>query len=212
MRAVFLDRDGVISENRPDHVKSWDEFQFIPGALSALRLLRQFGFRTFIVTNQAIVGRGIVPATTLDDIHARMLGAITASGGAITDLSYCPHDASEGCACRKPRPGMLQRLAARWGIALEQSYMIGDAWSDIEAGQAVGCRTVLVRTGRGADQIDTSRATMAASADHLAADLFRAVEWIVRSEGLRWSPIDRTQPAMTFRQALIAGSIKETWS
>ncbi len=113
MRAVFLDRDGVISENLADHVKSWEEFRFIPGALDALRWLHQAGFRTFVVTNQAIVNRGVVSAQVVEDIHARMLAQVVQHGGFIDDICYCPHDYHENCECRKPQPGMLTQLAAR---------------------------------------------------------------------------------------------------
>jgi D-glycero-D-manno-heptose 1,7-bisphosphate phosphatase len=149
MRAVFLDRDGVISENRNDHVKSWEEFRFLPGALDALARLHQAGFPLFIVTNQAIVNRGMITAHMLEDIHARMLGHVVQHGGFINDIRYCPHDYGENCTCRKPRAGMLIELAARWQIDLADSYFIGDAWTDIAAGRSVNCRTILVRTGRG---------------------------------------------------------------
>jgi D-glycero-D-manno-heptose 1,7-bisphosphate phosphatase len=184
MHAIFLDRDGVISENRADHVKSWDEFRFIPGALAALRWLRQAGFRTFVVTNQAIVNRGIVSAVVIDDIHTRMRWQIRQHGGQIDDLHFCPHDTGEGCACRKPRPGMLMQLAAKWNVDLARSYMVGDAWTDMAAGRAASCRCVMVRTGRGAEQIEHQEDGLAL-ADHIAADLASAVEWILAQEDFK---------------------------
>jgi len=183
MRAVFLDRDGVISENRDDHVKSWDEFRFIPGSLQALARLRQAGFPLFLVTNQAIVNRGIISTQTLEDIHARMLGHVVQHGGFIDDIQYCPHDYAENCACRKPRPGMLLSLAERWQIDLGSSYLVGDAWTDVAAGHAVNCRTIMVRTGRGAEQIDRPE-SLQHPANFIAADLVAAVEWIFHQEGI----------------------------
>jgi D-glycero-D-manno-heptose 1,7-bisphosphate phosphatase len=178
MRAVFLDRDGVISENRADHVKSWEEFRFIPGTFAALRRLRQAGFLVFVVTNQAIVSRGIVAPNALDEIHERMQAYITFNGGRIDDIRYCPHDYGEGCHCRKPRPGMLKSLAAKWRIDLSRSYMVGDAWTDIVAGRAVQARCVMVRTGRGAEELRLPEARVA-PADHVATNLQGAVSWIL---------------------------------
>jgi D-glycero-D-manno-heptose 1,7-bisphosphate phosphatase len=188
MHAIFLDRDGVISENRADHVKSWEEFRFIPGSLAALRWLREAGFRTFVVTNQAVVNRGIVPTAVIDDIHTQMRWHIQQHGGLIDDLNFCPHDTSEGCACRKPRPGMLIQLAAKWNIDLARSYMVGDAWTDMAAGRAANCRCVMVQTGRGAEHSLMLEARQA-PADHIAADLAGAVDWILGQEGFTLSQL-----------------------
>jgi D-glycero-D-manno-heptose 1,7-bisphosphate phosphatase len=177
MRAIFLDRDGVISENRNDHVKSWKEFRFIPGVLDALARLHQAGFPLFIVTNQAIVNRGIITTQELEDMHARMLEHVVQHGGFIDDIRYCPHYYGENCACRKPRPGMLIDLAARWQVNLASSYLIGDAWTDIAAGRAAGCHTVMVQTGRGIRQAALPEAREN-PADHVAADLHSAIDWI----------------------------------
>jgi D-glycero-D-manno-heptose 1,7-bisphosphate phosphatase len=183
MRAIFLDRDGVISENRNDHVKSWEEFRFISGALDALARLRQAGFPLFIVTNQAIVNRGMITVQGLEDMHARMLGHVVQHGGFIDDIRYCPHDYGENCACRKPSPGMLIDLATRWQVDLASSYLIGDAWTDIAAGRAVNCRTILVRTGRGEEHIRLPESRHY-PADHTAADLPDATNWILQIEGI----------------------------
>ncbi len=183
IRAIFLDRDGVIGENRPDHVKSWDEFRFLPGALDALRWLRLAGFHTFVVTNQAIVNRGVVAAGVVEDINSRMAMSVARSGGWIDDIRYCPHDYDENCQCRKPRPGMLLQLAAQWQVDLSRSYMVGDAWTDIAAGQAASCRSIMVRTGRGAEQANLSEARQNL-AHHTAADLATAVVWLLHEEAI----------------------------
>jgi D-glycero-D-manno-heptose 1,7-bisphosphate phosphatase len=153
MRAVFLDRDGVICENRSDHVKNWQEFQFLPGAKASLAALSQLDLPIIVVTNQAIVGRGMVPAGVIDDIHRRMLAEVEAHGGRIDHIVYCPHRTQDRCGCRKPEPGMLLSTADRMGIDLSQSYMVGDAVTDLMAGQQVGCQTYLVLTGRGLQQL-----------------------------------------------------------
>jgi D-glycero-D-manno-heptose 1,7-bisphosphate phosphatase len=153
MRAVFLDRDGVICENRPDHVKTWDEFQFLPGAKNSLAALSRLGLAVVVVTNQAAIGRGIVPVSTVDEIHRRMMAEVAAFGGRIDRIMYCPHRPDENCGCRKPKAGMLLQAANEMGIDLSRSYMIGDATSDLLAGQRVGCRTFMVLTGRGLQQL-----------------------------------------------------------
>jgi D-glycero-D-manno-heptose 1,7-bisphosphate phosphatase len=183
IRAIFLDRDGVIGENRADHVKSWEEFRFLPGALDALRWLRLAGFRTFVVTNQAIVNRGIASAQVVEEIHDRMSLCVAWHGGRIDDIRYCPHDYGEHCQCRKPRPGMLCQLAEQWQVDLSRSYMIGDAWTDIAAAQAVNCRSIMVRTGRGTDQVNLPESRQY-PADHIAADLAAAVIWLCKEEGI----------------------------
>jgi D-glycero-D-manno-heptose 1,7-bisphosphate phosphatase len=181
IRAVFLDRDGVIGENRADHVKSWEEFCFLPGALAALRRLRQAGWNVFVVTNQAIVNRGIASAQVVEGINSLMIAQVRQHGGYIHDVRYCPHDSHEHCLCRKPSAGMLMELAEQWQIDLTQSYLVGDAWTDIAAGRAVNCRCIMVRTGRGAEQLELPEARRY-PADHLADDLSGAVAWLFEQE------------------------------
>jgi D-glycero-D-manno-heptose 1,7-bisphosphate phosphatase len=147
--AIFLDRDGVINQNLLDHVKCWDEFEFIPGALQSLRDLSQTGLPIFVVTNQAVISRQLITPEQLDDIHARMIDCIEAGGGRITHVYYCPHDSNEECNCRKPAPGMLLKAAEEYNIDLSQSFMVGDAWTDVAAGLAVNARSILLLTGRG---------------------------------------------------------------
>lgn len=192
MRAIFLDRDGVINENRADHVKSRDEFCFIPSALTALRWLHMAGFHAFIATNQAIINRGIVSRETIEDIHAYMIAQIELAGGHINDIRYCPHTPEEHCLCRKPQPGMLFDLAAHWQIDLSQSYFIGDAWTDIAAGRAANTRCILVRTGRGSEHlsmpIDQQRPV-----DYVATNLLDAMAWIFAQESITL-PLWGTKP------------------
>ena len=147
--AIFLDRDGVINENRSDHVKSWDEFEFIPGTLESIRILTETGLPIFVVTNQAIVNRGIVSVEGLSEIHSQMSAAVDMAGGHITHVYHCPHDNHEECDCRKPKPGMLLNAARDYDIDLKQSFLVGDAWTDVAAGVAVGAHSILLMTGRG---------------------------------------------------------------
>lgn len=153
MRAIFLDRDGVICENRSDHVKSWQEFQFLPEAKDALVTLSRLNLPIVVVTNQAIVNRGITPASVVEDIHRRMVAEITACGGRIDRVIYCPHRPEDNCHCRKPEPGMLLQVAREMKIDLARSYFVGDAATDMMAARRVNSRAFLVLTGRGLQQL-----------------------------------------------------------
>jgi D-glycero-D-manno-heptose 1,7-bisphosphate phosphatase len=139
---VFLDRDGTINVKAPegDYVKSWDEFEFLPGAAEAVRALREPGRRVVIVTNQRGIALGRMSEDDLADIHTRMLEVT----GPVDAIYHCPHDDGE-CDCRKPLPGMLERAAAEVpGVDLSRSVMIGDSESDMQAGRAVGARCIRI--------------------------------------------------------------------
>jgi D-glycero-D-manno-heptose 1,7-bisphosphate phosphatase len=147
--AIFLDRDGVINQNRADHVKSCDEFEFVPGALEGIRSLSETGLPVFVITNQAAISRKLMTVDALESIHGCMMEEVEKAGGIVTRVYHCPHDSGEDCACRKPRPGMLLRAASDFGIDLSSSFLVGDAWTDISAGLEVGAHSILVMTGRG---------------------------------------------------------------
>jgi D-glycero-D-manno-heptose 1,7-bisphosphate phosphatase len=155
--AIFLDRDGVINENRPDHVKNWDEFEFLPEVLPSICRLTEIGMPIFVVTNQAVIARKQVTEEVLNDIHCRMHKMVTQAGGHIDKIYYCPHDHDDACDCRKPNPGMLKQAVAEFSIDLTRSFMVGDAWTDMEAGMSVGAHSILVMTGRGRSQGNLAR-------------------------------------------------------
>jgi D-glycero-D-manno-heptose 1,7-bisphosphate phosphatase len=151
--ALFLDRDGVIVENYADYVLKEDDLFFLPGARSALAAVSVLPIKIIVVTNQSPVNRGLVTHEKMDEIHARMVAEIEVRGGRIDGIYYCPHRPDEGCTCRKPEPGLLIQAARAHQIGLEQSIMIGDALSDLQAGQRAGVpQTILLETGRGLDQ------------------------------------------------------------
>jgi D-glycero-D-manno-heptose 1,7-bisphosphate phosphatase len=178
VEAVILDRDGVINENRTDHVKNWDEFQFLPGAAAAVADLCRAGLRVFVMTNQAIINRGIAPRETVDDLNSRMVSEIRRCGGSIEAVACCPHRPDQGCHCRKPQPGLLIDLANRFGIDLSKSLVVGDALTDIEAGLAAGCSAVLVLTGRGREQLALASATIR-NRFAVAPDLCTIARWLL---------------------------------
>lgn len=145
MRAVFLDRDGVLNsvvfrDGKPASPRSLDEFVLKPGAAEAVDRLRDGGFLVFVVTNQPDVARGRLSEEALDAMMSRLRTAVR-----VHDVRVCPHDDHHDCVCRKPRPGMLEELARAHGVALASSFIVGDSWKDVEAGQAAGCEPVLLR-------------------------------------------------------------------
>ncbi len=146
--AVLVDRDGVINVNRAEHVRSWPELEFLPGALDGLALLARSDIPVVVVTNQAIVNRGVVTREALDGIHERMVAEIERRDGAIRDVLVCPHRPDEGCACRKPAPGLLIDAAAKLRIDTSDAVMIGDHPRDLEAARRAGCPSILVLSGR----------------------------------------------------------------
>ena len=176
--AVFLDRDGVIVENRSDYVKSWKEVHFLPGALEALRRLGRSEYALVLVTNQSAIGRGIISLEQAMEINQCVIAEIAARGGRV-DASYlCPHRPDEGCNCRKPAPGMLLRAVEEFGLDLARSYAIGDAVSDIQAAQGAGARGILVLTGRGVEQASLLEA-QGLSGCPVMTDLSAAVDYIL---------------------------------
>jgi D-glycero-D-manno-heptose 1,7-bisphosphate phosphatase len=151
--AVFLDRDGVIIENRADYVRSWADVTFLPHSLAALAGLALSGYKVLIVTNQSAVGRGLITLAEAEAINRQIVAAIEQAGGRIDGVFMCPHAPAEQCPCRKPRPGLLLEAARRHQVALDGSIMVGDSLTDLMAGQAAGIsRLALVRTGLGAEQ------------------------------------------------------------
>ena len=175
---MFLDRDGVIIENRSDYVKSWEEVCFLPGALEALRRLSRTEYALVLVTNQSAVGRGIISLEQATEINRRVIAEIGAQGGRV-DASYmCPHRPDEGCDCRKPAPGMLLQAAEELDLDLTRSYVIGDAASDVEAAWAAGVHGILVLTGLGKEQVGLLKTKGGANCP-LVADLGAAVDYIL---------------------------------
>ena len=151
--ALFLDRDGVFIENRANYVLSWEDVEFFPQALEALARIRQVPYKIIVVTNQSAVGRGIISLETAVSLNERIIEVVRQANGRI-DASYlCPAKPGTNDPCRKPRPGMLLQAAQEHNLDLSQSYMIGDALTDVQAGQAAGVKqAMLLLTGRGTAQ------------------------------------------------------------
>lgn len=157
--AIILDRDGVIIENRSNYVRSWEDVHIYPQALRALASIKGSQYKIAIVTNQSVVGRGLITMERANEINDRIVAEINKHGGRVNGVYMCPHAPQDNCACRKPQPGLLQNAARELSLDLSRSIMIGDALSDLQAGQLAGVnRTILVLTGRGPEQVDLCKA------------------------------------------------------
>ena len=156
--AIFLDRDGVLIENRPNYVREWSQVKILPEAICALSVPAISKYKIVIVTNQSAIGRGLISQKSADDINSRLVSLIQGQGGRVDAVYMCHHKPEDSCLCRKPKPGLLLQAASELFLDLPRSWMIGDAWSDVQAGQAAGVRqAILLRTGRGPEQLMQSR-------------------------------------------------------
>jgi D-glycero-D-manno-heptose 1,7-bisphosphate phosphatase len=180
---VFLDRDGVITVEDSEFIKTLQEVAYIPGALYALNLLHQAGAHIALVSNQSAVGRGLMTMDDLKAVHNRILEDIQSAGGDITVSRYCPHRPDEDCPCRKPKPAMLQEilnlLESEIGIVPKRKYMIGDSEKDIIAGTAVGALPIVVLSGI-LKQQDIKN--MEVKPQQVFPDLLWAVRWILTQD------------------------------
>ncbi|MFN8487888.1 MAG: HAD family hydrolase [Caldilineaceae bacterium] len=152
-QAFFLDRDGVINRERADYVKSWAEFEFLPGVLPALQRLALLNAPILVISNQSAIGRGLVTSETVNAIHQAAQAKIEAAGGRIDGFFVCPHRPDEACACRKPKPDLLFQAAKLFNLDLGQCVFIGDTLTDFQAAEAAGCQSILVESGRQGPQL-----------------------------------------------------------
>lgn len=187
--AVFLDRDGVIIENRSAYVTSWADVTFLPRAFAAMRRLSTSTRAVVLVTNQSAVGRGLISLDEAVALNRRVIAEIEAHGGRVDAWYLCPHHPDHRCDCRKPAPGMLHRAEKDLALDLTRSYMVGDAVSDMEAARAAGVRGLLVLTGRGREQLTLlgDGAGNAATCP-IVADLWAALDYLDDLDYLRYTP------------------------
>jgi len=182
-KVIFLDRDGVINRDSRHYVKSWEEFEFLPGSLSAIRRLNAKGHAVIIITNQSAVNRRIIPIEVLQDIHLKLKQSVTSNGGKITDIFFCPHRPDEHCSCRKPNPGLILQALKKYSIDRASTTMVGDSPKDIECAANAGCRyRVLVKSGI-RDDAERVLAARKIYPDFIAGDLSAAADWIIDRYG-----------------------------
>ncbi|HEV8376910.1 MAG TPA: HAD family hydrolase [Candidatus Polarisedimenticolia bacterium] len=187
-RAVFLDRDGTVADE-VGYVNHASRLRLLPRSAEAVRKIRETGFLAVVVTNQAGVARDYFEEFVVGETHERLKALLAEQGASLDGIYYCPHHPKEGiapyrqdCQCRKPRPGMLVQAARDLGIDLARSYMVGDGIVDVGAARAAGVVPVLVLTGYGRGHFEHRRSRWSAQPEHIAEDLFDAVEWILERE------------------------------
>lgn len=183
--AVFLDRDGTINEQM-GYINHLSRFHLLPGVGEAIRRLNEHGLPVVVATNQSGLARGYFPEALLTAVHEEMRRLLALDGARIDGLYVCPHhpEAKEErfrltCTCRKPKTGLLERAASEMGLDLRRSYVVGDRWSDLRCGAAVGATTILVLTGYGRGDACYIGPGQTVQPDCVADDLLAAVEWIL---------------------------------
>lgn len=182
--AVFLDRDGTITEER-GYLNHPDYLELIANAAEGIALLNRSGLRTIVITNQSGVARGFFPESLLPALHKKMRALLAKREARIDAIYYCPHHPCIGeppyrndCECRKPKTGMIDKAAREHSLDIMRSYLVGDKLSDIETGKNAGCKTILVMTGYGKGEWEFNRSKLKGAPDYLAADLLDAAQWI----------------------------------
>ena len=183
--AVFLDRDGTINEQM-GYINHLSRFRLLPGVGQAIRLLNGHGLPVVVVTNQSGLARGYFPESLLEEVHDEMRRQLALEGARIDGLYVCPHHPEAkvarfrlDCPCRKPKSGLLEQAAVELRLDLRRSYVVGDRWSDLRCGAAVGAATILVLTGYGRGDLAHVGPGQPVQPDHVAEDLLAAAHWII---------------------------------
>ncbi|MFC1900283.1 D-glycero-beta-D-manno-heptose 1,7-bisphosphate 7-phosphatase [Chloroflexota bacterium] len=181
-KAVFLDRDGVITLDPPHYAHRLDQLALIPGTGEAIRLLNENGYSVIVVTNQAGIAYGYYQEEDAVSFNKAMEEKLAEDGASIDAIYFCPHHIEAkvekyrlACNCRKPEPGMLLKAEKEQGIDLKESYIVGDKLTDIEAGKRAGCKTILVKTGYGREVAQNEKV----DCEFIAEDLCEAVNFIL---------------------------------
>jgi histidinol-phosphate phosphatase family protein len=181
MKVIFIDRDGVINKDpggwtKYGYVTSWDEFHFLPGSKNALKRLAHAGYEVIIISNQQGVNKGYFSPDDLNKVTQNMLKSIESAGGKIRSIHYCPHRKEEVCGCRKPDTGLFRKATEGMDIDFSQTFFIGDGRTDVEAGRNLGCKTIMVLSGKAKEEdVDKWKH----KPDYIKKDLSEAVEWIL---------------------------------
>lgn len=190
-KAVFLDRDGTVNEEM-GYLNHIERFTLLPRVAQAIRLLNQHEFKTVVITNQSGVARGYFPESLIHLVHKKMEKLLSMEGAHLDGIYYCPHHPDVGnppyrqrCRCRKPETGLVEDAVRELDLDCSQSYLIGDRGVDIEFGHLIGARGILVLTGYGKGEWEYFRDQWKVKPDHVASDLYEAVQWILLQESIK---------------------------
>ncbi len=174
--AIFLDRDGTINIDK-NYVYKIEDWEFLPNAIEGLRELSLKGYKLVIITNQSGIGRGYYTCHDMEKLHHHVISLLKKNSIAIAGIYYCPHEPSDNCRCRKPETELLKKAATELNINIEESYFIGDKTCDIKMGKDGGCKTIMVKTGKGGKDGEYN-----VLPDFIVSDLYEAAKLIVSSE------------------------------
>ena len=187
--AVFIDRDGTVNEQM-GYINHISRFVMLPGAAEAIRLLNTHQYLAIIVSNQSGVARGYYPIGLVDEVHAHMRALMEEEGAFVDGIFFCPHyergivpEYSIECDCRKPGTGLIEKAGKAFDIDMDNSYVIGDRYSDIELAFRSDIKGILVTTGYGQGDIDYVFPRLSFKPTHIAGDLLHAVRWIIEEQG-----------------------------
>jgi D-glycero-D-manno-heptose 1,7-bisphosphate phosphatase len=181
-RAVFLDRDGTISEEM-GYINHIDRLRIFPYAADSIRRLNEAQIPVVVITNQSGIARNIFPETLVHQIHKQMIAELASGGAWIDAIYFCPHRKEDACDCRKPNPGLLERAAREHGLDLQASWVVGDRYADVEMAHRAGGRGILVMTGYGKGEYELHREKWPRQPDAVADNLMDAVRLIVNEAG-----------------------------
>ena len=179
-RAVFLDRDGTISEEM-GYANHLSRFVVFPYAAAAVRRLNEAGLAVIVVTNQSGVARGFFPESLIPEIHEKMEAELAKDGAHVDGIYYCPHIRDDNCNCRKPLPGMLERAAREHNLELKGSVLVSDRYDDIAMAHASGCVGILVMSGYGRGEYEWNRHNWPRQPDSVVENLMAAVDLICKT-------------------------------
>ena len=180
-KTIVLDRDGVINQDSSTYIKSAEEWIPISGSIDAIAKLHQANFRVIIASNQSGIARGYFDEAALTRMHDKMNSLVEDSGGVISAIFYCPHSPDEGCSCRKPKTGLLERAEVKFGISLAGDYFVGDSQKDLQAATSFNMEPILVRTGNGR-QTEIALSKEIRDQTLIFNDLESAVTWILNKQ------------------------------
>lgn len=185
-KLVILGRDGILNHFREGHVTEPAEWVPIPGALEAVARINHAGWHVVVATNQSGIGRGMIDMSAVNAVHAEMIRQLQAEGGRLDAVFFCPHTPEENCACRKPKPGLLQDLIARYGVDPAAVQVVGDTRRDLQAARAAGAQPHLVLSGRAsalpAEELQAMLDEIPGTAVHASLGAF--ADELLRSHGV----------------------------
>lgn len=176
--AVFLDRDGTINED-VGYLRKLEQLRLLPRAAEALKLLAAGGFKRIIISNQSGIAKGYLDEEEIAGVHSQLLQRLADEGGGVEGIYYCPHGPEEGCLCRKPEGGLVERAVKEHDLDLSRSYVVGDKASDILLARRLGLKGILVLTGYGSQELERLKAE-GVLPDHVAENLYEAARWIIK--------------------------------